>query len=701
MTSLLAISRKRPVRKAVVAFLGGAFLLLLTLLRPVDELVRKADRSLWDTIIQLSGGPPERKDLVLLGIDDASLSASDLDPEFVANDPILAKMAGRFPWDRSVWAAAIDRLADAGARLIVVDLLLSEESTPQADEDLAAAIARHRDKVVLASVFGPAGSKAGDENQFSLMEPLPKFFGPGPLDTRCGYANFQPDPDGLIRRVRYQTTPRQMNGQPPHPDEERVRSLAGEVLAALGAPVPEGERELRFSVRAESGATDVYAPLSVRTIFVPGDWKTNYQEGRFFRDKVVVIGPTAPRFHDTHATPGGMISGPQLHLQAIGCALENAFVQTPSEAGRVRGLIAFAALVLTVAWAAWVVRPMLSALAAAGLVAGIVVAAFLTGAWFFWLLPIYVAVAIFVIGWGLAQSYDLVTEKLERGRLHREFRRFVSRDVADTLVRDPEVYRQVAIGRRRRVVVLFSDVRGFTSRSEDSDPEALVAQLNEYLSSMVAIVFRHGGTLDKFIGDAVMAHWGALEDGVESDFANQSVAAAQEMIAELAVLNERWRSEGREPFVVGIGLHLGEVLAGEIGSRERTEFGVIGDAVNLASRIEGMTKYFGVPLLVSGAVVDSLGEHQDLRAVGRIRVKGRHEAVELHAPSRGTERDGLFAAALELFKNGEFGRAAEAFLALHDLDPEDAAASRLAKWAADYEIERPESWDGVVIMENK
>lgn len=707
MTSLRAITRKRSVRKALVAFLGSALVVLVMVLpfplfRPLQDIARKFDRGLWDYFLRMTGGPKERQDIVLLGIDDPSLSGTDVDPQLVANDPILGMMRTRFPWDRSVWAAAIDKLSDAGAKLIVIDLLFTEETFPQSDLDLAEAIERHRDKVILASAFSESGVKSGDLMVYTLSEPIPELFGPGPEQTRCGYVNFNPDEDGVVRSVSYSTTLSAMNGRP-HQDSEPVYSLAGEILRAMGKPVPEGRREMRLALGEQEAAKSIYAPRSVRSIFIPDDWQRNYNNGAFFKDKIVLIGPTAPRFQDRHATIGGVITGPQLHLQALTCALEGAYLRQVDKehAFWTFWLLVLSAVAAAVAWSAWVKRPMISAFGAVGLVVLVVMVSYVLAAKALILVIVILVGGTFFAGWALAQSYDLVTERLERGRLHREFRRFVSRDVADTLVRDPDLYRGVATGRRRRVVVLFSDVRGFTSRSEDSDPAELVAQLNEYLSRMVDIVFKHGGTLDKFIGDAVMAHWGALEEGDEGEHARQAVEAAGDMLVALDELNEKWIGEGRVPFKIGIGLHLGDVLAGEIGSRERTEFGVIGDAVNLASRIEGMTKYFAVPLLVSGAVVDATGGGTKLRCVGRIRVKGRHEPVELHTLSRDPDLDEPFAAALALFQKGEFATAAEAFLELQRTDPEDGAASRLAKWSADYVVEPPADWDGTVIMGSK
>jgi adenylate cyclase len=156
-----------------------------------------------------------------------------------------------------------------------------------------------------------------------------------------------------------------------------------------------------------------------------------------------------------------------------------------------------------------------------------------------------------------------------------------------------------------------------------------VKQLNEYLTSMVEVIFRHGGTLDKFIGDAVMAHWGALGVGDEKDNAHRAILAGKDMIAALETMNVRWQAEGKSPFKIGVGLHLGEAIAGEIGSPDRTEFGVIGDTVNLASRLEGLTKEFHCEVIYSEEVKIAAGLAEGAIDLGKVRVKGRRNPVRL------------------------------------------------------------------------
>ena len=267
------------------------------------------------------------------------------------------------------------------------------------------------------------------------------------------------------------------------------------------------------------------------------------------------------------------------------------------------------------------------------------------------ILPVSGGVLALVFGWAVAQSYEMVTERLEKRRLRRDFRRFVSRDVADAMIENPNLWRESAVGVKRPVVVLFSDVRGFTERSEQTDPGDLVKQLNEYLTSMVEVIFRHGGTLDKFIGDAVMAHWGALGSGNTADHARQAVLAANDMIEVLSKLNESWVAAGKAPFKIGVGLHFGEVVAGEIGSPERTEFGVIGDTVNLASRLEGLTKAFHCDVIFSDEVRLAAGIADGFMELGPVRVKGRRNPVKLF----GTGNEKEVREQLETFERDEHG----------------------------------------------
>jgi adenylate cyclase len=671
-----------------VAATGALVTAILLTMITVRDLRYDFDVNIQDRLLRMTPGPEIRDDLVFLGIDERSLQV-DVGEDLIAENPILTMMATRFPWDRRVYANAIDKLLNAGARLVVLDLVLAEPSDPEADTALAEAIARHRDRVILTSAFGHVAT-----HELTLSEPWDEFLGEGPDWTRCGYANFRPDADGIVRAATYTTTLSAENHSQIRPDEPVFNSLAGEVLAALGKPVPQGRQNLRFAKNEYGFADDVYKPIPIIEIFDPNTWQKRHQSGEAFRDKIIFIGPAAPRFQDQQKTPVGLLAGPQLHLQAITCGLENAFVTR----WQAVYWMSFAS-VLCVWLIARVSRhPFIAIANTAGATAIVAIGAYALATAPDILPGFSTFMIVLVAGTVTGQTHALVTERLERGRLHREFRRFVSRDVADTMVNQPELYQQAATGRKRRLAVLFSDVRGFTSRSETDDPGRLVGQLNEYFSAMVAVVFRHGGTLDKFIGDAVMAHWGALDDGKDdSTHALNAIAAARDMITELNALNASWSVRNLQPYHIGIGIHLGDAVAGEIGSVDRTEFAVIGDAVNLASRTEGLCKLFKTDLLFTGAVAAAAGFPQNLRRLARVRVSGRQEPVEIWSPTIGDEADDAYNAALEAFEAGNFDQATQAFASL----PDDGPACRLHEWAISFRKDPPTDWDGVITMSGK
>jgi adenylate cyclase len=216
-------------------------------------------------------------------------------------------------------------------------------------------------------------------------------------------------------------------------------------------------------------------------------------------------------------------------------------------------------------------------------------------------------------------------EGREKRRVKQLFGRYVSPHVFERLLENPALARLG--GERREMSVLFSDIRGFTAASEHGNPEAIVAQLNEYFGRMVDVVFRHGGTVDKFVGDMVMALFGApLHD---ADHAEHAVAAAVEMVRELGELNRTWAAEGRPQLDIGVGVNSGEMIAGNIGSSSIMSYTVIGDNVNLGSRLESLNKNYGTRIIISDATRARLTGAYDLRALGAVVVKGKTRPVDI------------------------------------------------------------------------
>jgi len=694
-----------------MALAGGLVVVLAFMFQGVATSLLGIDRGLGDKALFPPGVPEPMSELVFLGIDEDSLTLQGLGDELIESDENLSRMGERFPWDRRVYANALEKLLDAGARMVVIDLIFSEPSEPEADEELVRVFKKYADRIVIASSIAPmSGEGAG----FMLLEPNFMFLDMDPA-PHIGYVNFRPDQDdGLVRVARYSTTLTEENDSPAVAGEQRIDSLAGTVIAALGKPAPPASAYIRFSTVKEkydedtgiqlsnNRAAEIYPPISIRSIFIPDDWQYRYQSGEYFKDKIVLIGPAFARSQDSHQTPVGQLFGAQLHLQSIASGLRTTFAYRPF--GEWRGWVVWTAIAGALVAALLinrVHRPLIALTSTALIIGGAFVATWAYARWgATWLGPTPFAISVFVAAVS-GQTFDLVSEKLERSRLHGQFRRFVSRDVADSLVNDPTIYQLAATGRKRTVVVLFSDIRGFTTLSEQISPEGLFAILNEYLTAMVKIIFAHGGTLDKFIGDAILAHWGALEDGDSKTFTKNALAATEAMIKELDRLNGDWEKRGLPELGIGIGLHLGEVLAGEIGSEQRTEFGVIGDAVNLASRLEGMTKAFSCQWLGSGQFIEAAGMKSGLRRIARVQVKGREEPVDLWTSIESEEARVAYAAALTYFEAGDFETTLTHLEKYVGEYADDNVATHLLGHTRRFMELQPPNWKGIIKFDEK
>jgi adenylate cyclase len=222
--------------------------------------------------------------------------------------------------------------------------------------------------------------------------------------------------------------------------------------------------------------------------------------------------------------------------------------------------------------------------------------------------------------------YRFMTEEKEKRRMKKTFGQLVNPGVLEKMLNDPS-YQKVG-GHREQLTVLFSDIRGFTTMTETLPPEELVTHLNEYLGKMVEVVFRHDGTLDKFIGDAVMAIFGAPVP--QNDHAKRAVLCALDMMDELAKLQEKWRTEGKTIFDIGIGINTGEMTVGFMGSQEKKEYTVIGDNVNIGSRLEGLNKEHKTHIIMSDSTYQQVKDVIETRPLGSVPVKGKTKTVEIY-----------------------------------------------------------------------
>jgi adenylate cyclase len=298
-----------------------------------------------------------------------------------------------------------------------------------------------------------------------------------------------------------------------------------------------------------------------------------------------------------------------------------------------------------------------------------------------------------------------IAEERERMRIRAAFQNYVAPEVVNTMLQHPDMLKLG--GEKRDMTVLFSDIRGFTTLSEQMEPEVLVGLLHSYLNPMTETVFKNHGTMDKYIGDAIMAIYGAPL--VLPDHANRACETALEMIETLRHLWEGWRAKSLPELKIGIGINSGPMTVGNMGSERLFDYTVIGDNVNLASRLEGLNKYYGTAILISGATQKLLQNSFVLREVDRVRVKGKKAPVSIfelrgHGQPQGKDAELLqtFEAGLEAFRQGRWEAAEKYFSQCLQLSPDDGPAKLLlGRTQAMAHQPPPPDWDGTATLTEK
>lgn len=522
--------------------------------------------------------------VVLIGLDEASERAF---PEPMAL------------WHRQL-GAAMEALALAQPRAVGLDMSLPMRSfdgvAPGGDAALLRGILRLRRACPL--VLGITVDAAG------LPRPIH-----GPFQTAAGeggtaFVLWEVDRDAVVRRFT-----EHFGGSP-----QAAPTLSGNLARALGRPVREGWLDYR-------GA----APLPYLPFHQVVAWHRAGDVPALraaFQGKVVLIGSVFP-FVDRHPQAvdisgwgeenGGFAPGVLLHAQA----LRNLLGRGPLQQAPRWIVLGLAAASLGLGWALGA-RPRLGSLGLLGaLAAGI--GLLLALQWQGWFLGISWLLLGLVAGFGARAGREAFLRLQERRRLRAVFGGYVS----------PAILTQILDGRlqpglrgeRRWLCVLFSDIRGFTTLSEGLEPEAVIDLLNRYFQRMAEAIHAHGGTLDKFMGDGIMAFFGA--PAPQEHPCRSAFRCAQAMLAALEGLNAELAAEGREPLRIGIGLHYGEAAVGHVGGASRHEYTAIGDVVNTASRIEGLTKGSGYPLLVTAPVLAELDVPGAFEPLGEKPLKGR------------------------------------------------------------------------------
>jgi adenylate cyclase len=503
-----------------------------------------------------------------------------------------------WPFPRSLHARVIDRLRRAGARAIALDVQFTEPTVPRQDNALIEAVER-AGGVVLSTTEVDARGHTGVLGGEAVVHQI---------GARAASTVVEPDPGGTIRKLQH--------------EEDGLVSFA---VAAAEAASGEAVDPDRFESDGEAWIDFRGPPDSFRQVSYSRVLRGEVPDS-VFRGKTVVVGASAPALQDVHATSttgAELMSGPELQANAI-WTVEHGFPLRSS--GLAVALLAILLLAGFPAAAALRLKPLpalLSALALGLLYAVATQLAFDSGT----VAPVtYPLLALILSALGaLAVSY--VLDAFERQRVHDTFARFVPEAVvADVLDRDDADLRFGGV--RRESTVLFSDLRGFAAFSEALEPDVVIAVLNRYLGEMSDAIMDHGGTLVAYMGDGIMAVFGAPIE--QNDHADRALAAAREMLEVRLPRFNRWlRGEGLgEDFEMGVGIHSGAVMSGQVGSERRIEYTAIGDTTNTAARLEDMTKGSGHQLFVSDTTRQALRDGGDeLELVGEREVRGRSQAI--------------------------------------------------------------------------
>jgi adenylate cyclase len=683
---------------------------------PFFSTVWSSEQAFQDLMIREGRKTATRPDFLFVGIDQSSLAMPPLTEEELANNrafQLLTTRSYQEGWSRELWALFLDRVFGAGARLVMFDMVfdkLRDENLRSGDEAFRDAITRYRDKVVLAANFDFSQATQGGGGFAQTIVPNPLFVPPPQMqDNRVGYVTFFADRlDQKVRAVRYTITDMQLSQLPARPDELPYEALSARSLEKLGhaqdVPRDLNAHLIRFS------DLDAYHPLPLYQIFDEKFWHSNYKDGAFFKDKVIIIGASAQIIHDVTDTPlSPETPGPTMHMHAMAAALDHEFLSNTTLTTDFTLVCIAGAL----AWGvvAFVRRPLLSIL-----IMVVIGAAYLGAVRLFYdragLFVLTVPVlATFLISGAFSLGFEYALERIEKLRTRRTLERYVSKNLVKEILENPDSYYHSLLGVRVPATVLFSDLVGFTTLSEKADPEALVKQLNEYLTQMTAVVFENGGTLDKFIGDAIMCVWGNVKSFGVAEDARHAARTALGMRRALEKLNQGWRAEGRMGLGMGIGINQGEVIVGNIGSHERMDPTVIGDSVNLASRLEGLTRIYGVDILIGPTATEFVRDEFHLKSIARVQVKGKSEPVDVSTliGSRNENVDPELLKWLEAYEEGilkfrqrDFNQAKILFSRFLEFYPDDFLAKTYLERALEYEQQPPdEAWNAVEVFKKK
>ncbi len=645
--------KRKIIRGLLIGVVIGAFLNALFSLGAFKSWQDKISDSLYVA-------HPAHPDIVIIGIDDKSINA-----------------IGRFPWNRSEYAKLLDKLGAESANkpyAVGIDVSFLEKSNDNDDQALGNSIKK----------FGPVTISGEINSDQQILTPLPVIG----KDAKTGIANTIADSDGT-RFARIKTT----NGESSETFYSFAYQVAKDYLTSANKPsgflnsVPARYPVMRINFIGRPGSYPTYSYSDVLNGTV---------DPIHFKNKIVLIGATAADLHDDQITPtssgAAPMSGVEIQANALQTILEERFINSESS---LTSLITFFAITIisSVALILLPIMPMIIAFFVILLIfIGYVIYSFDHGVIRNIIYPILGIILVSVANIG----YRYFSEFRQKRYIRKAFSFYLSETVLSEILSHPDKLKLG--GDRREITVLFSDIAGFTGISEKLDPEKLSHMLNQYLTEMTRIVFKYNGVLDKYIGDAVMAFWGApIKD---PDHAYLCCQAALEMQSAINEIKKDWAYLGVD-FGVRIGINTGDMVVGNMGSDQRFDYTLLGDNVNLGSRLEGINKEYGTSIIISEATYKEVSDKVIARKLDTVAVKGKEKGIIIYElrgiKSHAEDWEFLkkFEAARHEYQLGNFPTSLSLFKKLSKEYPGDSPTKIYLERLRILSKEKPSKWDGV------
>lgn len=658
---------------------------------------------------------PARRDprIVLIAVNQASLD-------------YFEKQNLYWPWPRSMYGALLGFLKTGGARVVVFDALYSSPSPYGQSEDAAfgSALKDFGRPVVLAMDSGAAphelratppperfAVKAGPAlaaaalSRKSFRLPVPELLTAAAF---LGDTTIDADPDGVFRRVPLAA---EMAGRLiPTLPAAAAMAASGRSLEELAPPLADGRMLVRFHGKSLTDDPRLKTYDSYPAGDVMLSWQALEDKRRpdldpaLFKDKIVFVGLTAPGLMDNRPSPiSPVFPGTEIVAAATDNLINRDFL-TPAPAIALTAIL-LAALIAAGAASrlsgrAW--TALSSVLASSAALAAVSCAAFQRGVWLDMAAP---QLALW-LGFAAASAYNYAVEGREKRYIQGAFSHYLSPEIVRRIAENPKA---LALGgERREVTFYFSDIEGFTTISESLEPEKLTQLMNRYLGEMTETILASGGTLDKYIGDAIMAFWGAPIPMEGHALTACKIALANQR--KLAALAEEFKRLGYPPVRNRIGLNSGPASIGNMGSPRRFSYTAIGDSVNLASRLEGANKAYGTYILISDSTRQGAGGAVETRELDFVKVKGKNLPIRVYellgltgeTDAELLRKARLFEGGLALFRARKFGQAADVFRSVTKEFGPDHASDEYLERCRRFENEPPPAgWDGTYALTEK